>query len=116
MPIGHSQKADVAIWRTPHRPLTVQVKKAQAKNGHWRAYVGAARGGWTKSRLRRAGKAADPYRRYGIGDFDILAVYVPAVDAFRFWHLPTIAGQLQVTISDLSTLNNWHVIEDALKA
>jgi len=116
MPIGHSQKADVIIWMPPHKPLTVQVKKAQWNKGQWRAYVGAARGGHSKARRREEGKDADPYRRYEVGDFDILAVYIPPADAFRFWHLPAIAGQLQLTITDLSTLNNWHVIEDALKA
>ena len=116
MPIGHSQKADVIIWMPPHKPLTVQVKKAQWHQKTWRAVVGAARGGKDRRRDADAGRPVDKYRLYQPGDFDILAVYIPPADAFRFWSLASIAGQHQVQVTDLSTLNNWHVIEDALKA
>jgi hypothetical protein len=116
VPIGHSQKADVAIWQRPHRPITVQVKRGSFHRGAWRAHVGSTRGGREK-KLRRANKQPlDELRKYQVGDFDVLAVYVPPANAFRFWPLHTVAGQRYVTFRDLSTLNNWHVIEDALKA
>ena len=117
IPWGHCQKADVAIWRPPFRPLTVQVKKAawRKTSQQWHAYAASARGGRDKRLRRQDGREVDPYRRYKAGDFDILAVYVPTADAFRFYALKDIAGILHVTFRDLSTLNNWHVIEDALK-
>jgi hypothetical protein len=116
VPIGHSQKADVAVWQRPYRPITVQVKRAQFHRGQWRAHVGSTRGGREK-KLRRANKQPlDELRKYAVGDFDVLAVYVPPANAFRFWPLFSVAGQRIVSLSDLSTLNNWHVIEDALKA
>jgi hypothetical protein len=116
MPIGHSQKADVIIWMPPHKPLTIQVKKGKWTGNSWCAHVGAARGSKDRRRHRDAGRPADKYRFYEVGDFDVLAVYVPPADGFRFWLLNDIAGKHQVSVSDLSTLNNWHVIEDALKA
>jgi hypothetical protein len=116
MPIGHSQKADAIIWMPPHKPLTVQVKRGQWKNNAWCAVVGAARGGKERRKAADDGRVFDKYRLYEAGDFDVLALYVPPADAFRFWLLNDIAGRHQVSVSDLSTLNNWHVIEDALKA
>jgi hypothetical protein len=113
-PMGHAQKADVCLWKPPSRPVTVQVKNAQWKGhkerGYWQCYVASKRGG--ASNLR----GGDAYRKYATGDFDVLAMYVPAANAFKFWRLTDISGQLCLSITDLSTLNNWHVIEDALKA
>ena len=116
VPIGHSQKADVSIWSPPHRPITVQVKRARFAHDGWRAFVAAARGGKDIAKAKDKGRVLDKYRRYQVGDFDVLAVYVPPARAFRFYALKDVSDQRQVTISDLSTLNNWHVIEDALKA
>jgi hypothetical protein len=115
VPIGHSQKADVIIWRLPYRPITVQVKRARFANDGWRAFVAAARGGKDIAKAKDKGRVLDKYNRYKVGDFDVLAVYVPLARAFRFYALKDVADQRQVTVSDLSTLNNWHVIEDALK-
>lgn len=115
VPIGHSQKADVCLWMPPCRPITVQVKRARfTKGGSWQAHVGSSRGGLEK-KLRRANKKPlDELKKYQVGDFDILAVFVPTARAFRFWRLRDVAGQRVVSLTDLSTLNNWHVIEDAL--
>jgi hypothetical protein len=115
VPIGHSQKADVSIWRPPYRPITVQVKRARFAHDGWRAFVAASRGGKDIAKAKDKGRDLDKYNRYQVGDFDVLAVYVPPAKAFRFYALKHVADQRQVTISDLSTLNNWHVIEDALK-
>lgn len=110
-PVGHRQKADVCLWKPPYRPITVQSKTAQwkAQHGCWQIYVASKRGGVCNERN------GDRYRKYSEGDFDVIAAYIPTADAFKFWRLKDIAGQLCLTVSDLSTLNNWHVIEDALK-
>lgn len=115
VPIGHSQKADVSIWQPPYRPITVQVKRAQFNQGSWKVHVAACRGGKTLAKAREDGRELDKYQRYKIGDFDVLAAFVPPAKAFRFFALKDVADQGSVTFRDLSTLNNWHVIEDALK-
>jgi hypothetical protein len=115
VPVGHSQKADVTIWQPPYRPVTVQVKRAAFHQGAWRVDVASRRGGKQVSKARADGRALDKYCRYQVGDFDVLAGYVPPANAFRFWALKDVAGSLNVNFRDLSTLNNWHVIEDALK-
>jgi hypothetical protein len=115
VPIGHSQKADVSIWLPPYRPITIQVKRARFAHDGWRALVAARRGGKDIARAKDAGRSLDKYNRYKVGDFDVLAAYVPPARAFRFYALKDVAEQRQVTVSDLSTLNNWHVIEDAIK-
>lgn len=115
VPIGHSQKADVTLWRPPYRPITVQVKRGRFAKGGWVAHVSASRGGNHVAKAKNDGRKLDRYQRYQVGDFDVLAVYVPPANAFRFYELKAVAGQGVVTFRDLSTLNNWHVIEDALK-
>jgi hypothetical protein len=115
VPIGHSQKADITLWLPPYRPITVQVKRGRFRKGGWVAHVSASRGGTIVSKARQEGRQLDKYQRYQVGDFDVLAVYVPPANAFRFYELRAVAGQGIVTFRDLSTLNNWHVIEDALK-
>lgn len=115
VPVGHSQKADVTVWLPPYRPITVQVKRAAFHQGSWRVDVAAKRGGKHVAKAREDGRELDKYNRYQVGDFDVLAGYVPPANAFRFWLLKDVAGSLKVTFRDLSTLNNWHVIEDALK-
>jgi hypothetical protein len=115
VPIGHSQKADVIIWRPPYRPVTVQVKRAQFHKGRWRVNVSASRGGAMMAKAKHDGRELDKYQRYKIGDFDVLAAFVPPARAFRFYALKGVADQGSVSFRDLSTLNNWHVIEDAIK-
>ena len=115
VPIGHSQKADVTLWRPPYRPITVQVKRGRFQKNSWAAHVSASRGGASVAKAKKDGRPLDKYQRYQVGDFDVLAVYVPPANAFRFYALKAIVGQGIVSFSDLSTLNNWHVIEDALK-
>jgi hypothetical protein len=116
VPIGHSQKADASVWLPPYRPITVQVKRASFHGGSWRVDVASRRGGKDVIKRRNNDQPIDKYCRYQLGDFDVLAGYVPPANAFKFWALSDVVGQLKVTFRDLSTLNNWHVIEDALKA
>ena len=114
-PVGHCQKADVCVWKPPYRPVTVQVKHAQWKGDCWQVYVAAKRGGRALASASRNGRELDKYNRYQVGDFDVLAMFVPSANSFKFFWLPDVADKLCVQVRDLSTLNNWHVIEDALK-
>ena len=116
VPIGHSQKADASVWLPPHRPITVQVKRASFQGGSWRVDVASRRSGASVIKRRNRSQPIRKYSRYQLGDFDVLAGYVPPANAFKFWALSEVVGQLHVNFRDLSTLNNWHVIEDALKA
>jgi hypothetical protein len=111
LPWGHSQKADVCIWRPPQRPVTVQVKRGFQNGNSFGVYVGAARGGHTKKRRRAAGLPVDPYRKYKTGDFDVLAMYVPPADAFYFWRLEDICGQGSVSKPVNAAFNNWSVFD-----
>jgi hypothetical protein len=111
LPWGHSQKADVCIWRPPQRPVTVQVKRGFANGSSHAVHVGAARAGRTKKRRREAGLPVDPYRKYKTGDFDVLAMYVPPADAFYFWRLEDICGQNSVSKPVNAPFNNWSVFD-----
>ena len=114
-PVGHAQKADVCVWKAPYRPVTVQVKQAQWKGSSWQVFVAASRGGKHRARAKSSGRDLDKYNRYQIGDFDVLAMFIPTAGGFRFWRLQDVTDKLCLYVSDLSTLNNWHVIEDAIK-
>ena len=115
VPIGHSQKADAIIWKAPNSPITVQIKRGNFQRGSWHVHIAAARGSDCVARRKAAGRPVDKWVRYQQGDFDVLAVYVPPANAFRLYRLDDLAGQNHLSFRDLSTLNNWHVIEDALK-
>ena len=111
LPWGHSQKADVCIWRPPQRPVTVQVKRGFDTGSSHAVHVGAARAGRSKKLRRAAGLPADPYRKYKTGDFDVLAMYVPPADAFYFWRLEDICGQNSASKPVNAAFNNWSVFD-----
>ena len=114
-PFGHSQKADVAIWKAPHRPITIQVKRGRLTSPTaWTCHVSASRNGKSKRSRRLAGLPAEAYRPYREGDFDILAMFHPPTEEFYFWKLRDVCHQLTVSMPPTAQLNNWHVIEDAL--
>jgi hypothetical protein len=114
MPFGHSQKADVAIWKAPYRPITIQVKRGRLDTSAWSCHVAACRGGKERRAAVAAGRSADRYRRYRAGDFDVLAMFHPPTEGFYFWNLRDVCHQLRASMPPTAQLNNWHVIEDAL--
>lgn len=110
-PIGHSQKADLIIWKPPARPISVQIKKAtyQKESGSWKFMVGSG----------KPSCAANPnnyglrYTAYKKGDFDILCAYVEERGDFLFYTLCEIAGcsSRRWHPSSGFSANNWELLE-----
>jgi hypothetical protein len=114
LPFGHSQKADVVIWRPPFRPITIQVKRGRVQGASWFCHVSSKRSSKDHRSHVANGRDVDRIKRYRDGDFDVLAMFHPPTEGFYFWKLRDICLRLTVSMSPTAQLNNWHVIEDAL--
>lgn len=98
--VGHSHPADAIVVKPPGRPISVQLKTATIDKGRNQSYsVQVCRGrGLTKM----------PYQ---LGDFDILAAWLPDIQLFVFWHFAEIAARKKICYSPLRhrTPDNWEV-------
>lgn len=56
--------------------------------------------------------------KYSPGDFDILAAYLPDLNAFVFWHLDEIAqyGQISYSPSKHRDPDNWELLDEVAAA
>jgi hypothetical protein len=101
MPIGHAQTADVCIFKPPCRPVTVQVKTAS---------IDHERGGYgvMASRGKRAKTA------YAVGDFDILAAWLPDIEEFVLWRFDEICERKRIRYSPKRhrAPSNWQLLEE----
>jgi len=114
LPFGHSQKADVVIWRPPFRPLTIQVKKGFVNGSSYCCCVSSKRSARDHRSVVANGRNIDRLKRYRAGDFDILAMFHPPTEGFYFWKLVDACHNKTVSMPINAHLNNWHVIEQAL--
>lgn len=89
-PVGHSQKADLVVWKPPARPVTVQVKKATwQKGGAFKFMVGSGKPSCAAN-PNDYGKRYTPYQK---GDFDVLCAHIAEHDTFAFYNLEDLAGK-----------------------
>jgi len=107
-PIGHSQKADLVIWRPPSSPITIQVKKATFQDsGSYKFMIGSGKPSC-------AGNSKDyglRYTRYEKGDFDVLCAYILERNSFVFYYLDEIVGQssMRWNPDGRQRENNWDI-------
>jgi hypothetical protein len=98
--VGHSHPADAIIVKPPCRPISVQLKTATVVKNRNRSYsVMVCRG-------KGSGKVS-----YQLGDFDILAAWLPDIQQFVFWHFEEIATRKKINYSPLRhrAPGNWEV-------
>ena len=116
LPFGHSQKADVIIWKPPFRPITIQVKRGfiNSGSGGYCCHVSSKRSAKDHRSALANGRNIDRLKRYRAGDFDILAMFHPPTEGFYFWKLADVFHKKTVTMPLAGQLNNWHAIEEAL--
>ena len=116
LPFGHSQKADVVIWKPPFRPITIQVKRGfiNSGSGGYCCCVSSKRSTKDHRSALANGRSIDRLKRYRAGDFDILAMFHPPTEGFYFWKLVDVFHRKTVSMPLAAQLNNWHVIEQAL--
>ena len=114
LPFGHSQKADVVIWHPPFRPITIQVKRGRMNGSNWFCHVSSKRSTRDHRSIVANGRDIGRIKRYGAGDFDVLAMFHPPTEGFYFWKLVDVFHKKTINAPIGAQLNNWHVIEDAL--
>jgi hypothetical protein len=105
MPIGHAQTADVCIFKPPVRPVTVQVKMATWEDSHQSYSVASSRGKKVKV-------------AYALGDFDILAAWLPDLEEFVLWRFDEICDRKRIRYSPKRHRqpNNWQLLEELVTA
>jgi len=112
-PIGHSQKADLVIWKPPFAPITIQVKKAtRQKKGKGQSYkfmVGSGRPSCAVNG-KDYGLRYVPYMK---GDFDVLCAYILERNSFLFYYLDEVVGRSCITWSPdgRQRENNWDIFQ-----
>jgi hypothetical protein len=109
-PIGHSTKADLILMRNSKKPITVQVKKAvfQKEPGNYKILVGTGKPSCAYNKELHGLR----YKKYQLGDFDVLACYIDDCDKFYFVELKDCLETATFRISPhTDKMNNWEVIE-----
>ena len=107
-PIGHSQKADLVIWKPPFSAITIQVKKATFQDsGSYKFMIGAGKA----SRARNPKGYGLNYTPYEKGDFDVLCAYILERNSFVFYYLDEIVGQssMRWNPDGRQRENNWDI-------
>jgi len=82
VPFGHAQTTDVCIAKPAHRPLKTQVKTASLVDA----------GGY-QVHCKKSSTGDKKHMAYEIGDFDVLAAYLPDRNQFVFWAAEEIVGR-----------------------
>jgi hypothetical protein len=104
-PFGHAQTADLCLVRPGGRPITVQVKTATLDRGAYHVSV------------KRSSRGGSP-RPYIVGDFDVLAAYLPDRNEFVLWTFGDILGRVSVRYSPDKHRdpNNWHLLDEVAES
>lgn len=101
IPMGHSSTVDVWIFRPPGRPVSVQVKRAYPdRDGDY--CVTLARG-------------YDDRKSYQLGDFDVLAAYLPDLNEFVLWRFSDINERKKIRYSPKRHRQpgNWELLDES---
>jgi hypothetical protein len=110
-PHGHATPADVILFRPPHRPISVQIKKGtyQRDAGKWKAIVGSGK----PSCAANPNDYGKRFTAYSRGDFDVLAMYVEEHDVFVFWTLDELLDRALTTIQWRAEgkSDNWEIFD-----
>jgi hypothetical protein len=107
-PIGHSQKADLIIWKPPMRPLTVQVKKATIQEGgSYKFMIGSGK----PSCAANPNDYGKRYTKYQEDDFDILCAVIIERNSVLIYDLKSIVGKSSIRWSPHRGIkeNDWNV-------
>ena len=96
----------VDVWIVSNgRPVSVQVKRAWPRNNRYHVKVA------------RCGTKKKPQRIYKVGDFDILAAYLPDVKKFVLWRFDEIKKRTKINYTPRlhRQPDNWEILDTVLK-
>jgi hypothetical protein len=104
VPIGHAHAADIIIHRPPHHPVPVQVKTATY-------YANRDDYGF------KCGRGKNRVIPYIVGDFQILAAWLPNLQKFVFWRFDEIADRKKICYTPRlhRQPDNWDLLDSVLK-
>ena len=104
-PFGHAQTADMCLVRYGLRPILIQVKTGSLDGGSYHVSV---------KRTQRDGSP----RPYVVGDFDVLAAYLPNCNQFVLWTFAEIRSRLTVRYHPEKHRQpgNWQLLDDVAQS
>ena len=104
-PFGHAQTADLCLVRCGLRPILVQVKTGTIDRGAYHVSV------------KRSNQGGNP-RPYVVGDFDVLAAYLPDRNQFVLWTFDDIRSRVSVRYSPERHRQpgNWHLLDEVAES
>ena len=106
MPIGHSQKADCVIWKSPAKPISVQVKKGVARTANsWQISTSSKK----PSCQANPNEKGSLYTNYNEGDFDIIAAHIAEQNCWALYRLKDICGHSSINWTG-SPRNNFELL------
>ena len=104
-PFGHAQTADLCLVRPGSRPITVQVKTGTIDRGAYHVSV-------------KRGTRGINSRPYAVGDFDVLAAYLPDRNQFVLWTFEDICSRVSIRYSPERHRqpSNWELLDDVAQS
>jgi hypothetical protein len=104
-PFGHAQTADLCLVRCGLRPILVQVKTGTIDRGAYHVSV------------KRSNQGGNP-RPYVVGDFDVLAAYLPDRNQFVLWTFDDIKSRVSIRYSPERHRqpDNWHLLDEVAES
>jgi hypothetical protein len=105
IPMG-ATSSTVDVWIVANgRPVSVQVKRAWLRSNRYHVKVA------------RCGTKKKPQRIYKVGDFDILAAYLPDRNQFVLWRFDEIKNRKKINYTPRlhRQPNNWDLLDTVLK-
>lgn len=105
IPMG-ATSSTVDVWIVANsRPVSVQVKRAWISNNRYQVKVA------------RRGTKQKPQVGYKIGDFDILAAFLPDIGKFVLWRFDEIRKRKKISYTPRlhRQPDNWELLDSVLK-
>jgi hypothetical protein len=101
-PFGHAQTADMCLVKSGSSPMLAQVKTARRDPNRSNSYA------------INIGKGCSNKRAYSVGDFHVLAAYLPDTNKFVLWSIEDLKGRVTLRYSPEihRAPDNWELLDE----
>ncbi len=105
-PFGHAQSADVCLVKAGNSPILTQIKTAGKDPDRPNSYH------------INIGKGSSGKQAYKVGDFHVLAAYLPDRNEFVLWTLKDLGGRVTLRYNPEKHRqpNNWHLLDEVAES
>ena len=105
-PFGHAQSADVCLVKAGSSPILTQIKTAGKDQDRPNSYH------------INIGKGSSDKQAYKVGDFHVLAAYLPDRNEFVLWTLKDLGGRVTLRYNPEKHRQpgNWNLLDEVAKS